>query len=122
MAAKPPADVKKWLGYGVIGTIAVVCAGGWAVVMGNVGQTPGLETTTIAYRVSSDTSMEFTFEIGKPKDEVVRCTATALSQKQGIVGKVEVTAASGRSKSVQRITLPTTSRAVTAELRECGRS
>ncbi|MEO5875835.1 MAG: DUF4307 domain-containing protein [Streptosporangiaceae bacterium] len=122
MAEQAPADVKKWLGYGVIGLVTVIFAGGWAYVMGNTGQTPGIETVAIGYRVASDSSMTFTFQIDKPKGEVVKCVATALSQSQGIVGTVDVTARSGKSRSVQRITLPTTSRAITAELRGCSRS
>ncbi|WP_157964025.1 DUF4307 domain-containing protein [Actinocorallia populi] len=115
-----------WIGYGVIGVFVTLCMVGWSVVMGNSGPSRsginGISGRTITYEVQSDTSVRMTFQILKPEDARVSCTARAQAVDGLVVGEQKVVAEPGKGTSTQLIYLATSSKANTAELRDCERS
>ena len=122
----PKRSVGTWIGYGVIGVFVALCMVGWSIVMGNAGEgrsgINGISGRTITYKVESDTSLQMTFQILKPEDARVVCTARAQASDGLVVGEQEVVAEPGKSTSSQMIYLATSAKAHTAELRDCARS
>ncbi len=115
-----------WLGYGVIGLFVAVCMAGWAVVMGHAGPSAtgvhGISARTIAFTVRGDESVQLSFQLLKPADAEVACTAQAQAKDGMIVGQQKVVVGPGKSTSTHMLILPTTGRATTAEVRDCARS
>ncbi|MEO3782495.1 DUF4307 domain-containing protein [Actinocorallia sp. B10E7] len=115
-----------WIGYGVIGLFVAVCMVGWAIVMGNAGDSRsgihGISGRTITFVVQGESSVQMTFQILKPADARVTCTARAQAVDGLVVGQQEVVAEPGKSTSTQMIYLPTSGKATMAELRDCVRS
>lgn len=122
----PKRSVRTWLGYGVIGLFVALCMAGWSVVMGNAGESRsginGVSGRTITFDVRDDSSVQATFQILKPADARVACTARAQAADGLVVGEREVVAEPGKSTSTQLIYLSTSGKATTVELRDCTRS
>jgi hypothetical protein len=118
--------VRTWVGYGAIALFVALCMGGWAIVMGNAGTSRtgihGISGRTITFDVKDESSVQMTFQIIKPADARVTCTARAQAEDGLVVGQKQVVAEPGKSTSTQMIYLSTSGRATTAELRDCARS
>ncbi|MCD0447873.1 DUF4307 domain-containing protein [Actinocorallia sp. API 0066] len=116
-------SARTVLGYGVIGLVCLLCAAGWAVIMGNAGDSRtgihGISAKTITYQAKSDTSTELTFQIMKPADTEVTCTARAQRTDGLVVGEEKVTVAQGKTSATLLVRLKTTERAHTAEVLDC---
>ncbi|MGK5552180.1 DUF4307 domain-containing protein [Actinomadura kijaniata] len=114
-----PARGLGVLGWIVIGGFAAVLAGGWAVIMANVGQTPGIQSQTVAWDVRDDRTVTITYQIAKPRDETVRCVVDAYDEKFVILASHEVTVPAGRAGLNATETLTTPRRATGARVRDC---
>ncbi|MBO2446922.1 DUF4307 domain-containing protein [Actinomadura barringtoniae] len=121
-APAAPTDDKSRIGkvgLVVIGLITAVCAGGWAFVMANVGQRPGIEQQTIAYTVLSDASVKVTYSVAKDKKDEVRCVVDAFDKDFAIVAHKEITVPRGTKGDTWTETLPTSRRATGARVQGC---
>lgn len=107
------------LGYVIIGIFVAVCAGGWAFVMANAGQTPGIAAQTITYDVRGDSEVEIKWQVGKPKGDRVRCVIDAVDADFAQVGRLEVIVPAGRSRLERTDVLRTSKRANAARVKEC---
>jgi hypothetical protein len=104
--------------YAVIGAFVAVCAIGWAIIVAHAEGTPGIDTEIISWQ-ASDHSMDVRFQIGKPKDRLVRCAVIAYDTGHGIVGRTEVAIPAGSSAVTERQDVPTSSRATAVDVRDC---
>ncbi|MEU5880250.1 DUF4307 domain-containing protein [Spirillospora sp. NPDC047279] len=107
------------LGLVIIGLVAAVCAGGWAVIMGNVGQQPGIAQQTITYSVLSDSAVRITYSVSKSRDDEVRCVVDAFDTDFAIVGEQEITLPRGQKSLTRTDTLQTSKRATGARVQTC---
>lgn len=107
------------LGYVVIGLVVAVCAAGWAVVVANAGQTPGIVKQTISYKVRSDSAVEVRWEVAKPRNKQVVCVVDAVDGNFAPVAELKVTVPAGRSRLERTDVLRTTRRANAARVKDC---
>ncbi|WP_344590186.1 DUF4307 domain-containing protein [Actinomadura vinacea] len=116
-----PEDGKRRgpLGYVVIGVFAAVLAGGWAVIMGNANNTPGIASQTITYVVQSDSSVQVSYAVAKAEGDVVRCTVDAFDTDFAIVASSQITIPAGTKKISRTDTLRTSKRATGARVKDC---
>lgn len=117
---RPDRPRLGWLGWIVIGVPTAVLAGGWAIIMAHVGQTPGIsmETRTVDLR---DNAAVVTYAVGKPKDEQVRCVVDAYDASFGVLAQREITVPKGTAKVTAEETLPTPKKATGGRVRDCHR-
>ncbi|WP_067476785.1 DUF4307 domain-containing protein [Actinomadura hibisca] len=106
------------LGWVVIGGLAVVLAGGWAIIMANVGQTPGIQSQTVAWDVRDD-SVQITYSVAKAKGDTVRCTVDAYDTDFAVLASHEITVPPGTSRITKTETLRTAKRATGARVKDC---
>ena len=117
-----PSRTRRFsVGYLLIGAVAATAAFGWAYVMAHVGQTPGIVPQTIAYRVISDSSVEISYSVAKPKNSKVRCVIQAIDAKFAEVGRTEIVLPTGIGHANRTQQLPTSARAHAAQVRDCAR-
>jgi hypothetical protein len=81
--------------------------------------------TTTGYKVLDDQSVRVTFELNRPADKPTTCTIQALARDFATVGSIDVTyppppAGTGSLTTTETVTLRTTSRAVTGEVKTCS--
>ncbi|GAA4106379.1 MULTISPECIES: DUF4307 domain-containing protein [Actinomadura] len=107
------------LGYVLIGLLAAVMAVGWAVVMANVGQTPGIAAQTITFSIVNDSSVQIRYQVAKPKDSEVRCVVDAFDTDFAVVAHKEITVPPGTSELKRSDTLQTSRRATGARIKDC---
>ncbi|MCP2336755.1 DUF4307 domain-containing protein [Actinomadura rupiterrae] len=117
---RPDRPRLGWLGWVVIGVPTAVLAGGWAIIMAHVGQTPGIsmETRTVDLH---DNAAVVTYAVGKPEDEQVRCVVDAYDEKLSVLAQREITVPKGTAKVTARETLATPRKATGGRIRDCHR-
>lgn len=111
-----PGTLRWWL----IGTLGIACGMALAIWFGlssTVGK-PSWQTT--GYKVVDDRQVQVTFSVHRPGGAALTCTVHALARDFSTVGtlEVKVPAAAG-DDSEQTVSLRTTSRAVTGEVKTC---
>ncbi|XVQ12582.1 DUF4307 domain-containing protein [Spirillospora sp. CA-255316] len=107
------------LGYVVIGLLAALLAGGWAVVVGHADNTPGIAAQTITFVVQSDSSVQVSYAVAKARGDEVRCTVDAFDTDFAIVASSEITVPAGIEKIERTDTLRTSKRATGARVKDC---
>ena len=117
---RPAPGTLHWWVIGAVG-IAIGVAG--AIWFG-VSATVGLPTfQTMSYKVLGDESVSVSFEVTSPDGDAVSCTVQALARDFSTVGSIDVAipaSADGQGTATERtVTLRTTSRAVTGEVKGC---
>ena len=89
----------------------------WFGLSATVGL-PSFQTT--GYTVVDDQSVRVSFEVHSPDGKAVTCTVRALARDFSTVGTLEVAIpASGVADSRHTVTVRTTTRSVTGEVRTC---
>lgn len=119
---RPAPGTAKWWVIGTLGVAAGVAIAVWFGISSTVGQ-PSFTTT--GYKVIDDQSVRVTFELNRPADKPTTCTIQALARDFAPVGSIDVTypappAGSGSLITTETVTLRTTSRAVTGEVKTCS--
>ncbi|MEO5744566.1 MAG: DUF4307 domain-containing protein [Terracoccus sp.] len=111
-----PGTLRWW----VIGTIGVGIGVAGAIWFG-LSATLGLPSfQTVGYKVVDDQSVRVTFSVHSPDGAAVTCTVQALARDFSTVGTLEVPIpASAEADSQRTVTLRTTTRAVTGEVKTC---
>ncbi|GAA2604422.1 DUF4307 domain-containing protein [Actinomadura fulvescens] len=117
--AAPTTSRRGRLGLVVIGLLAAVCAGGWAIIMANVGQQPGIAKQTISYSVLSDSAVRIKYSVSKGEGDEVRCVVDAFDTDFAVVGKQEITVPPGTGTLTRTDVLTTTKRATGARVESC---
>lgn len=107
------------LGYVVIGVVVAICAGGWAFIMANAGQTPGIQPQTLTFDVRSDSEVAVRWQVIKPKDKRVRCVVDAVDATFHPVAVKEVIVPAGVTTFAQTDVLQTSKRANSARVKDC---
>ncbi|MFF5260723.1 DUF4307 domain-containing protein [Actinomadura viridis] len=107
------------LGYAVIGVLAAVLAGGWAVIMGNANNTPGIASQTITYVVRDASTVEVRYSVAKAKGDEVRCTVDAFDTDFAIVATSRITVPPGTERITRTDVLQTSKRATGARVKDC---
>ena len=119
---RPAPGTTKWW---VIGTIGVAAGVALAVWFG-IASTAGLASwTTTGYKVLDDRSVRVTFQLSRPADVTTTCTIQALARDFSTVGSIDIAyppppVGSGALTSTETVTVRTTSRAVTGEVKTCS--
>ncbi|WP_433333777.1 DUF4307 domain-containing protein [Spirillospora sp. CA-294931] len=108
--------------YVVIGLVVAAAAGGWAVIMANAGQTPGISAQTITYTVMSDSAVQIQYSVAKAKGDTVRCTVDAFDTRFNVVAETQITVPPGTKKLTRTDTLRTSKRANGARVTECRKT
>lgn len=117
--AAPTSSRRGRLGLVVIGLLAAVCAGGWAIIVAYAGQQPGIAKQTITYSVLSDSAVQIKYSISKSTSDNVRCVVDAFDVDFAIVGKREITVPPGTKTITRTDVLPTSKRATGARVESC---
>ncbi|GAA3944770.1 hypothetical protein GCM10023085_28590 [Actinomadura viridis] len=107
------------LGYAVIGVLAAVLAGGWAVIMANANNTPGIASQTITYVVRDASTVEVRYAVAKARDDEVRCTVDAFDTDFAIVATSRITVPPGTERITRTDVLQTSKRATGARVKDC---
>lgn len=112
-----PGTLRWW----VIGTIGVGLGVAWAIWWG-LSATVGLPSfQTVGYKVVDDQSVRVTFSVHSPDGAAVTCRVQALARDFSTVGTLDVPIpASADADSQRTVTVRTTTRAVTGEVRTCN--
>ena len=119
---RPAPGTAKWWVIGTLGVAAGVAVAVWF----GIASTAGLASfTTMSYKVLDDQSVRVTFELNRPADKPTTCTVQALARDFSTVGSRDVTypappAGTGSLTTTETVTLRTTSRAVTGEVKTCS--
>jgi hypothetical protein len=118
---RPAPGTAKWWAIGTVGVAAGVALAVWF----GISSTLGLASwTTTGYVVMDDQSVRVTFELNRPADKTTTCTIHALARDFATVGSVDVRyppppAGSDSLTTTETVTVRTTSRAVTGEVKTC---
>lgn len=114
---RPAPGTLRWWVIGTIGIGLGVAGAIWFGLSATVGL-PSFETS--GYKVVDDQSVRVAFSVHSPDGDPVTCTVQALARDFSTVGTLEVKIpASADADSTHTVTLRTTSRAVTGEVRTC---
>ena len=114
---RPAPGTAPWWVVGAVGIALGVAMSIWWGLSATVGR-PTFQT--VSYKVVDDRSVRVDFEVTSPGGKALTCTVQALAQDFSTVGTVQVAVpASSRERSERQVTLRTTSRAVTGEVRTC---
>ncbi|GAA2163700.1 uncharacterized protein DUF4307 [Humibacillus xanthopallidus] len=118
----PAPGTAKWWVIGTLGVAAGVAVAVWFGISSTVGLA---SFTTTGYKVLDDQSVRVTFELNRPADKPTTCTIQALARDFAPVGSIDVTyspppAGTGSLTTSETVTLRTTSRAVTGEVKTCS--
>lgn len=117
--AAEPGPQRGRLGYIVIGVVVAVAAAGWAFVMGNMDQRPGIAVQTTAFTVVDDSSVRITYSVAKRNGQELRCVVDALDADHAEVGRLEVSIPAGVTQVQRTDTVRTSGKAVAARVKEC---
>jgi hypothetical protein len=117
---RAPAPRRFRPAYAIIGVVVAVAAFGWAYVVANVGQTPGIVAQTVTFRVLDDHAVEIDYSVTKPTDRAVRCVLRALDVNFAEVARAEVTVPSGTAHVARHQQLRTSARATSAQVKDCA--
>jgi hypothetical protein len=115
---RPAPGTLKWWVIGTIGISAGVALAIWFGLSATVGL-PTWQTTS--YKVVDDQTVTVGFEVRSPGGKPLTCTVRALGRDFATVGSVEVDIpASASEMTSEKVTVRTTSRAVTGEVKTCA--
>lgn len=115
---RPAPGTLKWWVIGTIGVSAGVALAIWFGLSATVGL-PTWQTTS--YKVVDDQTVTVGFEVHSPGGKPLTCTVHALARDFSTVGSVEVAIpASASEVTTETVTVRTTSRAVTGEVKTCS--
>ncbi|QXJ24424.1 DUF4307 domain-containing protein [Actinomadura graeca] len=118
--AEAPAEPKRGrLGLVVIGVVTAVAAGGFGILAGHAGQTPGIVPQTITYEVVGDTTVKIDYSVAKSKGDEVRCKIDAYDENFAVLAEKEIVVPAGTSGVTRADTLQTPRRATGARVKDC---
>jgi hypothetical protein len=104
----------------VIGLVAALAAGGFAVIyMFAANSNPGIVAQTVSFDILSDTSVRVRYAVAKDEGDVVRCTVDAFDADFAILAETRITVPAGVSQFTGTRTLRTPERANGARVRDC---
>jgi len=115
---RPAPGQLKWWVFGTLGILAGVGLAVWFGLSATLGQ-PSWDT--LGYKVVSDQQVRVDFQVYRPGGTALTCTVEALARDFSPVGTstVKVPASADETTS-ESVTLRTTSRAVTGQVRTCS--
>lgn len=114
---RPSPGTVRWWVIGSIGIMSGVALAVWFGLSATLGQ-PSWQT--LSYRVVDDQTVQVSFAVHSPGGRALTCRVQALARDFATVGSLQVAfAASSSDESRHTVTLRTTSRAVTGEVRTC---
>lgn len=115
---RPAPGQLRWWVIGTVGILAGIGLATWWGLSATLGQ-PSWQT--ISYKVVSDEQVRVDFQVTRPGGAALSCTVEALSRDFAPVGTSTVTvAASPDETTSESVTLRTTSRAVTGQVKTCS--
>jgi hypothetical protein len=104
----------------VIGLVAVLAAGGFAVVYVFAGNSnPGIVSQTVSFHIQGDTSVQVRYAVAKDRDDVVECTVDAFDTDFNILAATRITVPAGVEQINGTRSLRTAERANGARIRDC---
>jgi hypothetical protein len=115
---RPAPGQLRWWVIGTVGILAGVALATWWGLSATLGQ-PSWQT--LGYKVVSDGEVRVDFEVHRPGGRALTCTVEALARDFAPVGtsRVEVPASADET-TTESVTLRTTSRAVTGQVKTCS--
>ena len=114
---RPAPGTGKWWAVGIVGCGLASAAAIWLGLANSLGQVTWTDT---GYHVVDDRTVTVDFDVHRSSGEAVTCVVRALDARFGTVGTVEVAVPASRQASVhQRVTVRTTTRAVTGTVKDC---
>lgn len=114
---RPTPGTLKWWVVGTIGISVGVALAIWFGLSATVGQ-PSWQT--VGYKVVDNQSVWVDFQVYSPDGRDLVCTVHALSRDFAVVGSTDVPIKlAGADSARETVTLRTTSRAVTGEVKTC---
>ena len=115
---RPAPGQLKWWVIGTVGILAGVALSTWWGLSATLGR-PSWQTLT--YKVLNDEQVRVDFEVHRTAGTALTCTVEALARDFSPVGttRVRVPASAGDT-ATQSVTLRTTSRAVTGQVKSCS--
>ncbi|MGO4361775.1 DUF4307 domain-containing protein [Terrabacter sp. RAF57] len=115
---RPAPGQLKWWVVGTVGILAGVGLAIWFGLSSTLGQ-PSWQT--LGYKVVSDQQVRVDFQVYRPGGTALTCTVEALSRDFAPVGTSTVQVpASADETTDESVTLRTTSRAVTGQVKTCS--
>jgi hypothetical protein len=115
---RPAPGTLRWWVVGTVGIAAGIALATWLGLSSTVGR-PSWQT--LAYKVEGDRSVSVTFSVHRSGGGPVTCTVRAMARDFSTVGSIDVRVPrSASDDSVQTVSVRTTSRAVTGEVRTCS--
>ncbi len=112
-----PGQLKWW----VIGTVGVLAGVGLAIWFGLASTLGQPSWQTLGYKVVSDQQVRVDFQVYRPGGTALACTVEALARDFAPVGTSTVQVlASADETTTESVTLRTTSRAVTGQVKSCS--
>ena len=115
---RPAPGQLKWWVIGTVGILAGVALVVWLGLSATLGQ-PSWQT--LGYKVVSDQQVRVDFQVYRPGGTALTCTVEALSRDFAPVGTSTVQVpASADETTDESVTLRTTSRAVTGQVKTCS--
>jgi Domain of unknown function (DUF4307) len=115
---RPAPGTGKWWALGVAGCAAGVAVAVWLGLSMSVGKVTWTDT---GFQVLDDRTVEVEFDVHRPDGQAVTCVVRALDKGFGTVGTAEVAIPASGERSVHRkVTVRTTTRAVTGLVRSCA--
>lgn len=115
---RPAPGQLKWWVVGTVGILAGVGLAIWFGLSSTLGQ-PSWQT--VSYKVVSDQQVRVDFQVYRPGGTALSCTVEALSRDFAPVGTSTVQVpASADETTNESVTLRTTSRAVTGQVKTCS--
>jgi hypothetical protein len=115
---RPAPGQLKWWVIGTVGILAGVVLSIWWGLAATLGQ-PSWQT--LGYKVVSDQEVRVDFEVHRPGGAALTCTVEALARDFSPVGTSRVRLPAGAAETTTHsVTLRTTSRAVTGQVRTCS--
>lgn len=114
---RPAPGTGKWWVIGVVGCALGVALVTWLALVNTVDRVTWTDT---GYEVVDDRTVVVQFEVHRPQGQAVTCLVRALDQGFGVVGSVDVAVPASSERTVhQKVTVRTTTRAVTGAVRSC---
>ncbi len=115
---RPAPGTLKWWVIGSIGIAAGIALATWLGLSATLGD-PTWQTT--AYKVLGDEQVRVSFQVYNPSGKALTCTVQALARDFGSVGSLDVPVpVSSSPESQYTVTVRTTSRAVTGDVKSCS--
>ena len=115
---RPAPGTGRWWAIGITGCLVGVALVVWLALAGSVGRVTWTDT---GFDVVDDRTVVVDFDVHRPEGQAVTCVVRALDEGFATVGSLEVAVPASAQRSVhRRVTVRTTTRAVTGGVRECA--